>query len=203
VADPSLISQEAIEAAADDSTTAISQEVIEAGADSAITAISQEVIEAGADSAVMFVSQLCIEYSIGPLINPTPPVQTLRFDTGLRASWWLALQLSDSGIELRDKVVKAARVTGKMTQPSYQIYGYGPGQPIDVAAIEEGVGSRTKVRNLPSTTLVRRGARHQINVPNCRLHTIRVAGIWDGSDGNMKDQVHEIVYEVARQGVRR
>lgn len=138
---------------------------------------------------------------VPPPPTPPPPVSTGRFDAGLGNYWYIVPQLSDSGDELRDKVIKAFHVTGKMTAPYFSVYTYGPAQDIDVDDIEDGINSNSGKKALPSTTQVQRTARKQINCPNAELHTCRLEGTWDGE--GMKDRIDEIAYEIARQGIRR
>lgn len=221
MADTSFISQEALEAAPDDATAAISQEAIEAGADSATAFISQEAlevgansarsyisqlaVEAGANSARDYISQLCIEYATGDTIPPPPPgpsTSTFTFDEGEEAvEWWIIPQLTDSGVELRDKVVKAVRVTGKVTSANAKVYRYGPTDPVVVSDLEDGLNSATGAVTLSNTTNVAQSQRLPVNVPNAMLSTVRIAGTWSGT--GIRDRVDEILYELAQQGVRR
>lgn len=201
MADTPFISQEVIEAGAESADAAVSQSVLEAGADDSSIAISQVVLEAGADNADLYISQTVIEYSIGPSVSLTGNTAIKRFDAGLRNSWWIVPQLSDSGIELRDKVIKAVRITGKVTNANVKVYKFGATEPIDVDAMEAGTGSATGMIAIPNTTLVLSTRRYQVNVPGAALHTVRVEGEWVGE--NIKDRIDEIEYEVAEQGVRR
>lgn len=139
---------------------------------------------------------------------PAPPsvVRTGTFDgndigSGERSHYWLALQPSDSGDELRSKVVKAIRVTGKLTNASAQLYKWDVGEPINVTEVEQGINAATRPQHLPDVTQVTQSARKQVNVPNAVLHSARVQGTWEG-DG-VKDRIDEIVVEQAKQGVRR
>lgn len=199
MANETYISQDMELAGADDASTSISQDVQLVGGDSAKTRISQFMSGAAPDDARTFISQFCLLVSYG---EPVPILAgVFRFDAGQRSSWWLVPQLTDSGNELRDKVIKAIRATGKMTAPECKIYAYGPESEIDVDEIEDGTGG-TKSFALEATTEVTQGARKQINVPNAELHTIRLQGSWV-DDGNMKDRIDEIVYEQAIQGTRR
>ena len=141
------------------------------------------------------------EGDVPPPPTSPPAVQTGRFDAGLGNTWYLVPQISDSGDELRDKVIKAFHATGKMTAPYFSIYAYGPAEDIDVDDIEDGVSSASGKKPMVSTTQVQRSKRFQINVPNAELHTCRLEGTWDGE--GIKDRIDEICYEVARQGVRR
>jgi hypothetical protein len=132
----------------------------------------------------------------------TPRVEAQRFDArGGGSSWYLIPQLSDGGIELRDKTIKAFRVTGKMTNPYFSIYGYGAQVPIVVSDLEDGVNASTPKIPLPTTTEVELYARTQVNVANAGTYTWRLEGNWDGT-GDV-DRVDECVVEVAQQGIRR
>lgn len=139
---------------------------------------------------------------------PAPPkvVRTSTFDgnaagSGERSHYWLALQPSDSGDELRSKIVKAGRVTGKVTNASFQIYKWDVGEPINVTDVEQGLNAATRPQNLPDVPQVTQSARKQVNVPNACLHSIRVEGTYEGDA--IKDRIDEIAVEQARMGVRR
>lgn len=123
-----------------------------------------------------------------------------RIGTEGMVSWFLVLQLSDSGIENRDKVIKAVRATGKFSSGKIKVYGYGPQQDINLSDIEQGINPRTTV-TLANTTQVQQSKRHPVNVPNCMMHTIRIEGVSSGT--GERDRVDEILYEVSQQGIRR
>lgn len=218
MADTSFISQDVVEAAADDATASVSQSVAEAGADDAslfisqavaevgvddaTTFVSQSIVEAGADDATVLISQTVIEFAVGVVtpIPPEPSTGTFVFDEGGGVEWWIIPQLTDNGVELRDKVIKAVRVTGLVTDAEVKVYTYGPSDPVVVADLEDGLNSRA-MRTLPDTTNVAQSPRRTVNCPNAMLSTVRVAGVWDGE--GPRNRVDEIVYEVAQQGVRR
>ena len=149
-----------------------------------------------------FVTELLVPLSVAPPPPPvTPTVESVRFDAGSGSSWYLVAQLTDSGVETRDKTVKAFRATGKMTVPQFSIYGYGPQRSVNVTDIEDGVNSNTGKRPMRTTTEVQQSARKQINVANVMLWTWRLEGVWDGS--GEPDRIEEVVCEVAQQGIRR
>jgi len=150
-----------------------------------------------------FVTEVLVPLSeVPPPPTVTPRVETARFDArGGGSSWYLVPQLSDGGIELRDKTVKSFRATGKMTSPQFSVYGYGAQVPIVVSDLEDGINSSTGKIPLPTTTEVEQYARSQINVANAGLYTYRLEGVWDG-EGDV-DRIDEIVVEVAQQGIRR
>lgn len=128
-------------------------------------------------------------------------IQTARFDSGLGNSWYLVAPVADSGDELRSKVMKAMRVTGRRTRAAMKAYSYDIDDPINVTDLENGTNSTTGAVALDDSTQVSQSPRSQVNVPNAVLHTIRVEGNDTGQ--TERDQVHEVVYEVAEQGVRR
>lgn len=201
MADTPFISQEVLEAGAEDSGLAVSQTVLEGGANNATPFISQAVLEAAANNASPFISQVVIEYSTGPAPSPTGGTTTVRFDAGLGpVDYYIVPPLTDSGDSLRDKVLKDVHVVGKITDANVQYYAYGPGDEINVADIEDGINSSSGMKFLPNAARVVRSARVPINVPNAMLHTIRVAGRWSGGT---KDRIDQIGAEVAMQGVRR
>jgi hypothetical protein len=170
------------------------------GAAVRVTKLGQEAA-VHAPLANVRVTKLGVEVLRSVNVVPSATSGTFRFDAGLGTSWYLVPQLTDSGVELRDKVVKAFRATGKMTVPQFSVYGYGPEDEVNVTAIENGTDSNTGKIALPDSALVVQSPRQQVNVPNSVLHTIRLEGVWDGE--GIPDRIDEIVYEVAQQGVRR
>ena len=195
------VSQAALEGGANDAGTQVSQAVLEGGANDAANFISQAVLEGGVDDARTLISQMVIEWSRGPLVPPPAAVRAFRFDAGTRSHYWLALQPSDSGDELRSKTLKAGRWTGKVTNASFLMYRWDVGEEINVADMEQGINAATRPQQLPDVSHVTQSARKQVNVVNACLHSMRVAGTWEGDA--IKDRLDEGLYEVARQGVRR
>lgn len=203
MADQDNIFQLVAEVGADASQSDVSQLVAEVGADASETQISQAVAEVGADASQARISQLTIE--LGAVVGTTPPTDTplntftLGFG-GLNINWYIVPQITDSEVELRDKMVKAVRVTGKVSNCNIKPYGWQPTQDIDVGDLEDGLNPLCTVF-IPDTTEVVQSQRYQINCPNLMQHTVRVAGFWSGT--GIPDRVDEIVYEVAQQGIRR
>ena len=198
------VSQAAALVAADDAGTTVSQAAPLVAADDAVTFVSQAAATVGADDAATFISQFVLLVGRGPEVVPPAdsPSSTFVFDEGLGESWYIVPQLTDSGIEERDKVVKSVSVRGKVTNASFGVFGQGATNDVDVAAIEAGnINSLTGVRALPNTTLVQQSKRYPVNAHNITNHTVRVQGRWDGT--GMRDRIDEIVYEVAIQGARR
>lgn len=196
------ISQAVSEVGADAGNAQISQAVSEIGADASTAQISQLPVEVGANKATVIISQLTIELGRGPEIIPPAetPTQVFTFDAGLGNSYFLALQPSDSGIEGRDKVIKAVRVTGKINNGFAKVYAYGPVEDVDVDQVEDGIGFKTAVV-LAASSLVQQSKRHPVNIPNAMMHLVRIEGRWDGTGD--RDRIDEIFYEIAQQGIRR
>lgn len=138
--------------------------------------------------------------SVTPFVS-TGGVKTKRFDDGDGSEWYIVAPVSDSGHELRAKVIKPARVTGKLTNAALKIYTYDVSANINVADLEAGTNSTTGAIALPGSTQVAQSPLMSVDCPNAVLSTIRVEG--DGRGEAMRDQVHEIVYQQAVQGVRR
>ncbi len=140
----------------------------------------------------------------GTVTSP-PGVETMRFDEGLGSSWYLCAPVTDSGSELRSKVIKSVRATGKLTNASAMIYGFDVEQAINVSDLETGTRSNTKMITRPQvfedSTEVAQTKRKQVNVKNAVLHTVRLEG--DDTGETTRDRIDEIVYEVADEGVRR
>lgn len=154
----------------------------------------------------VLISQFIAEIGVpsGSVVPPSGPrpVTTSVFDgEGLGNEWWIALQLTDSGDELRDKNIKPFRVTGKGSNRVAKFYRYGPEDDVDVSAIEAGTGFTVEADVPDAATHVERSARLGLNVPNAMTWTCRLQGEWDGT--GIRDRVDEISIEVARQGIRR
>ena len=196
------VSQDIAETAAGDANTRISQDIVEMGSGDSNTRVSQEVIEMGAGNSNTRISQLTIELGRGPEVVPpeNEPASTFTVGAGMGLEWYIALQLSDSGIELRDKVVKSVRVTGKTTNGKVKVYGYGPKEDINVSDIEDGINQKVLVI-LENTTQVQQSKRHNINVKNAMTSTVRIEGIWSGE--GIPDRVDESIMEISQQGIRR
>lgn len=135
----------------------------------------------------------------GPFVSTT--VTTERFDSGEGSEWWIVPAITDSGNELQSKVIKPARVTGRLTNASLMIYTWDVGGEIDVAELEAGTGSATGPIPLDDTTQVTQSPLISVDCKNAVLSTIRVEG--DDTGQAVRDQVHEILYQQATQGVRR
>ena len=133
----------------------------------------------------------------------TPPVtRTMRFAAGTAGnSWYLVPAIVDSGSELRSKVVKAVRATGKFTDAALQVYTWDVTSDINVSDLEAGTNSVTGDIALADTTQVEQSPRFQVNCPNAVLSDVRIEGTWDGS--GQPDRIDEMVLEIAVEGVRR
>lgn len=205
MADETDISQFITEVAADASEAQVSQLVVEVAADASEAQIAQLAIEVAANASGVQIAQLTIELALGSLVPPPPPgpdTSTFVFDEGeATVEWWIVPQLTDSGVELRDKVVKAVRVTGLVTDADVKVYTYGPSDPVVVGDLEDGINSVTGAIPLPDTTNVAQSPRLTANCSNAMLSTVRVAGTYAGT--GPRNRVDEILYELAQQGVRR
>lgn len=197
------ISQDIVEIGSSASAAQISQDVVEIGANASRAQISQLEIEIGSAKSAAIISQLTIECGRGPEVVPPSdsPMAMFTFGFGgLDVNWYLIPSVTDNNEQLRDKVVRAFNVTGKITNPDARLYRWGPTENINVDDLEDGLNAAAIV-NLTSTTQVVRSARFPVNVANAMLHTIRVAGRWGGLNG--PDRVDEIIVEQAIQGRRR
>lgn len=197
------ISQDITEAGADSSAAQISQDIIETGGDASAGQISQLEIETGSSKSAAIISQLTIELGRGPEVIPPDesPLGTFTIGFGgLAVNWWIVPSIADDDIELRSKVIKSVRVTGKVTRANAKVYTYQPTQNIDVEDLEDGVNAQAMIQ-LTDTVQVVQSQRFNVNCPNAVLETVRVEGIWQGEDG--PDRIDEICWERAVQGVRR
>lgn len=151
------------------------------------------------------VSQLVIEV-MSPFTGSPPPTtesSTMRFDAGNGSEWWLLAQLSDSGQELRSKVVKDPYIIGRTTNGHLRVYRFDVGQEIDIEAMEddERLSGASRSRPIPDKSEVTQSAMIKTNVTNASMHTIRVSG--DDTDQPVRDRLDQICYQIAQQGVRR
>lgn len=144
--------------------------------------------------------QWTAEGSVTPFV-PTGGVATKRFDAGTGSEWYLVAPVVDSGDELHTKVIKPARVTGKLTNASLMIYTYDVSAGINLDDLEAGINSATGAIPLPDTTTVAQSPLMSVNCPNAALSTMRISG--DDRGEAARDEVHEAVYQQAIQGVRR
>ena len=131
----------------------------------------------------------------------TPGVQTTRFDAGEGSDYYLVAPITDSASELRSKTIKAAHATGRFTDASLMIYSYDVEAGINMDDLESGDNSTSGPVPITDSTMVAQSARATLNIPNACLHTIRIEGSDVGQ--SVRDEIHEIVYEVAIAGVRR
>ena len=202
MADPNEVSQLIVEVAAETGPDQDSQFIAEVLAATGNDQISQLIAQVFQTTGPDQISQITIELLRGPEVIPPEdnPVSTFTVGAGLRVDWFLALQLSDTGIELRDKVVKDPRVTGKFTSGKLKVYGYGPKEDIDVGDIEDGINEKAMLL-LDDSDEVQHSKLLKVNVKNSMTHTVRIEG--RGAATGIPDRVDEIVYQVARQGVRR
>lgn len=122
-------------------------------------------------------------------------------DGGVPVEWYQLWQLDNAGSENRDKTVRSALVTGKLTAAQMDIYTFGAGQVIDVAAMEAGTGSASGAIPLTDSTDVTEYARVQLKCNNANMLTSRIGGTWDGL--GTPDRVDEVVLETSISGVRR
>lgn len=153
-------------------------------------------------------SQVNVTQVIVELIVPftegnttTPGVQTTRFDAGEGSDYYIVAPITDSSSELRSKTIKAAHATGRFTDASLMIYSYDVETGINMDDLESGDNSTSGPVPISDSTMVAQSARATLNIPNACLHTIRLEGSDVGQ--SVRDEIHEIIYEVAIAGVRR
>ncbi len=130
---------------------------------------------------------------------------TLRFDSGEGSNWYVVASISDSGDELRSKVLKAVRVTSRRTNSSAMAFGYDVNQEISISDLETGTRSNSRMTTNPQSFTdsaeVSQSERKPINITNAVLSTVRIEG--DDTGNEERDTIHEITVEQAIQGVRR
>lgn len=197
------ISQDIQEVGASTSAAQISQDITEIGSNASAAQISQLEIESAPDHATVIISQLTIELGRGPEIVPPEdsPLGTFTVGFGgLDINWYLIPSVSDDDVELRSKVIKSVRVTGKITNANAKVYTYQPTEEINVDDLEDGVNAQVTVP-LTTTTQVVQSERFPVNCPNAVLETVRIEGQWRGT--GIPDRIDEICWERAVQGVRR
>lgn len=139
--------------------------------------------------------------------------RTYRFDGGLNpgetVKWYYAPQYSDDGEESRPKVVKYARIRGKLTLADFGLHGTKVGQAVNVTALEAGnAGSLTGAIPVSDSLEVTVYPKLVFSVNDVMQYTPELRGEWDGSgtksDGTpYKDRIDELSLEVIVQGSRR
>jgi hypothetical protein len=130
-------------------------------------------------------------------------VNTYVWDTpaGMNVAWRAAAQFSDNGSEQRNSCIKAVEVTANITDGSFGVFGAGPTEAVPVTTLASGnASSLTGAVALPSTSNVSVSQRFMVNVPNVRVSTVQVAGVYSGT--GTRDRIDEIVLEFAIQGAR-
>lgn len=140
----------------------------------------------------------------GRLANDTISFGTYQFDTvaGAAVSWYAAGPFEDWDSELRSHVVKRVRVTAKTTSGSIGVFGAQPTESIPVTSLEAGNSSSlTGAVAITNASTVTQSQQFQVNCPNLVQSTVRVQGVYNGSDA-IKDQLHEIVIQAASEGAR-
>lgn len=132
-----------------------------------------------------------------------PTATTQRFDAGLGSRYWLLLQLSDSGDELRSKTVKDPYVIAKSTNQTIRGYRVDVGREIDVQAMEDGdrLSGASRALSIPDTSHVVQCPMRKMSLSNASMHTMRIEG--DDTGQSTRDRIDQITYQIARQGVRR
>ena len=128
----------------------------------------------------------------------TPRVaETQKFDAGTGSNYYVVAQIDDAGDELRSKVYKAVRATGRKTNASAMVFGYDVNQEISVDDLEDGTRTNTRMTTRPQsftdTTSVSQSERKPVNITNAVLGTVRYEG--DDTGNEQRDQIHEIVVE--------
>lgn len=163
-----------------------------------LTSTTTDMIVSGVATIGDYLEFLCG----GRKSDNTVEVGTYRFDTasGVSVPYYLAMNYSDSGAELRPKKVGPVYVTGKLTSPTIKVYGVAPGETVDISALEGGTGAKASLSLATSTEVTAYGLK-KFNVKNLKQHTMRLNGTWSGS--GVKDRLEEIVYETEIQGSRR
>lgn len=129
---------------------------------------------------------------------------TLDGGAGVAVPWYAAWQFTDDGSEVRDKTVKAIRVTGKLSAlATAGVHGAGAGEVINVPVLEAGNGgSKSGSIPLAATAAIGQGPRIPVNVPNLGVWTVRIDDTWDGSFIS-ESRIDEVVVERSVGGVRR
>jgi len=151
------------------------------------------------------VTQVVVELMTPFVDTPviTTSASTMRFDAGLGSRYWLIPQLSDSGQELRTKVVKDPYVIGKCTNMTIRGYRFDVGQAINVQAMEDGerLAGASRALPVPDTTEVTQSPMRKMNLANASMHTMRIEG--DDTGQETRDRIDQICYQIGGQGVRR
>lgn len=152
------------------------------------------------------VTQIVVELMVPFVDSMTAPEgETMRFAAGNGSQYWLVSQITDSGVELRSKTIKAVRQTGRRTNVSAMVFGYDVEDEIIIADLEDGTRSNTQMMTRPQeledSDQVSQSRRKPINISNAVLSAVRIEG--DDRDQPDRDRIDEIVLEHAVQGVRR
>lgn len=139
--------------------------------------------------------------------------ETFRFAGGLNGGdeidHYLAFQFTDGGEERRPKTVRDISVRGILQNGTAGVHGAYFDEEIDMAVLEAGnSGSKSGSIAIPDSDGVRIRDSLDVVVPHLAEYTIRVDGVYDGSqldaDGNpILSRVDEITWNESIVGARR
>lgn len=130
-------------------------------------------------------------------------VKTYRWNqpSGVAIDYYAVPQFTDFGSENQNKVVKALRVTGKLTSGVLQLHGFDSAVNINMTNVENGTNSVSGNISLGTQTDVQQLARQPMTFPNLAVLAPRISGTYSGS--GLPDEIHEVVIEAQNQGNRR
>lgn len=127
-------------------------------------------------------------------------VKTFRYyeGDGTAIPYYIVFQPTDLGEELRSKMMRSIRVTGRVNSLVAQIHGAAPGGEVSIANIEAGTNSLSGDITIGSSSGLRRMFRTKYLVKNLGIAALRLAGTWPGTGD--PDRIDEVVIEVGTHG---
>lgn len=130
----------------------------------------------------------------------TRRVDTFRYyeSDGSAIPYYIVFQPTDLGEELRSKMMRSIRVTGRVNSLTAQVHGAAPGGTISIANIEAGTNSLSGDIAIGSSSGLQRMFRTKYLVKNLGLAALRIAGTWPGTGD--PDRIDEVVIEVGTHG---
>lgn len=144
-----------------------------------------------------------LEFLAGGRLGAGIQVDTFRWNTAaaVAVDYYAAWQLTDGGMNDRNKAVRAMRATGKFTSGAMMLYGFDSETDINITNIEAGTSSTSGSLSLGTQTKVQQGRRLRCNFPSLGVFTMRVSGTYGGSGD--PDRLDEAYLEYILQGNRR
>lgn len=135
-------------------------------------------------------------------------IGSIQFDTfvwnsasGDEVNYYAAWELQATSTLNQNKSVRAAKVSGKLTNGQFMLYGYDSNEAVDLTNLEAGNNPSIQIA-LGTSTSVKTSFRIPFNSPNNFMFSPRVSGTYNGVDEAV-DRINGVILEYFSSGVRR